>query len=541
MIEAVKATLDKGPSATGAVGPWAQRPSGGGWADLSPIDFLLRSADVFAERPAVRDGERAWTYAELLGRVEAMAGVVSGLGVGRGDRVAVLLANAPEMLEAHFAVPGIGAVLVPLNSRLAASEIAWILEHCGARVLITDAGGRAHSEVALAEMRSPPLLLDVDDESEDGYASRAAVAQAVAVAPQPETTLLSINYTSGTTGKPKGVTYTHRGAYLQGLGVVAQCGLSATSKYLWTLPMFHCHGWAFTWAVTAAGGEHVCLRQVVAEQAWTALRERGITHFCGAPTVLTMLLGAERRQASEQLVKVFTGGAPPSPDVIQSCEALGWDITHLYGLTETYGPIAVCVWDERWDELPLERRARLKARQGMQTIVAQPVRVVDEQLRDVPRDGATMGEIVVSGNNVTIGYFESPEETERAFAGGAFHSGDLAVMHPDGYVEIKDRSKDVIISGGENISSIEVEQALSAHPDVLEVAVIGTPDEKWGETPHAFVVPQKGAEIDGEQLREFARGGLASYKLPGHITFLDELPTTSTGKVQKFRLRELDG
>ena len=519
---------------------WAERAPGAGWAELSPISFLLRSAAVFPGRVAVRDGAESWTYAELRERVELLAGVLAGLSVEPGDRVAALLPNSAGMLESHFAVPGMGAVMVPLNTRLSPQEIGWILEHSGARVVIADAVGRDLVATARAELDQPPLLLDLDAEGPDGYAARAAAARPLPVTAQPETSLLSINYTSGTTGKPKGVMYTHRGAYVQGLGVVAQCGLTPEARCLWTLPMFHCHGWSFTWGVTAAGGEHVCLRQVVPERAWEALGEHHITHFCGAPTVLTMLLEAEEKRASEQTVRVFTGGAPPSPHVIESCEALGWDVTHLYGLTETYGPVAVCVWHEEWNLLPLEERARLKARQGVQTIVSEPVRVVDENLAEVARDGTEMGEIVATGNNVTIGYFRNPEETARAFAGGVFHTGDLAVMHADGYLEIRDRSKDVIISGGENISSIEVEQALVAHPDVVQVAVVGVPHERWGETPHAFVVLRAGAAQDAEELRRFARERLAGYKLPGLVTFLDELPTTSTGKVQKYLLRESD-
>jgi fatty-acyl-CoA synthase len=517
---------------------WEARPEAGGWTDLSPLSFLLRSAAVFPDRRAMTLDGRSHTYAEMLQRVEALAGALRQLGVGTGDRVAAVLPNLPAMLEAHYAVPGIGAILIPINTRLAAPEVAWILDHSGAKILLVDGPGREALRAGAAAGSLPPMI-DVDDLGTDGYEALLGRADPATVEVQPETAVLSINYTSGTTGRPRGVMYTHRGAYLQGLGILAQCELTAATRYLWTLPMFHCHGWAFTWAVTAAGGEHVCLRQLRPEAGWDLLRGSEITHFCGAPTVLSMLLGAEAAAPGGSSVRVFTGGAPPSPDVIRASEGLGWEVTHLYGLTETYGPAAICVWRPEWDELDLAARARLKARQGVQTLVSQPVRVVDADLGDVARDGEQMGEIVVHGNTVTIGYFRSPEATASAFAGGVFHTGDLAVMHPDGYVEIKDRSKDVIISGGENISSIEVEQALCDHPDVAEAAVVGVPDEKWGETPRAYVVLVAGARLEPEELRDFVRGSLAGYKLPSKIVFLDQLPTTSTGKVQKFRLREL--
>jgi fatty-acyl-CoA synthase len=336
--------------------------------------------------------------------------------------------------------------------------------------------------------------------------------------------------------------YSHRGAFLQSMGMIAETGLSPRSRYLWTLPMFHCHGWSFTWAVTAAGAEHLCLPQVNGSAAWKLIEQHAVTHLCGAPTVLTMLLDSDDAAPPPgdcEPVRVYTGGAPPSPPTIERCEALGWDVTHLYGLTETYGPIGVCVWHPEWDALPVPRRARLKARQGVVSTVSQPLRVIDKDGDDVPRDAETMGEIVMRGNNVTIGYYRDAEQTAQAMAGGYFHSGDVGVMHPDGYVEIRDRIKDIIISGGENISSIEVEQALAAHPAVAQVAVVGAPHGRWGETPHAFVVLRPGAAVDSEDLREHARERLAGYKLPSVITFVDDLPTTATGKVQKVRLREL--
>jgi fatty-acyl-CoA synthase len=506
------------------------------FADLSPISFLLRAAGVFPERVAVRHDERTFTYAEHLARASALAGVLQSRGVGPGDRVAVLLPNVPEMLEAHYAVPGMGAALVPMNTRLSAPEIGRILAHSGATVLITDAAGTELAAAAELGREGPEVITTGAD-----YDGALAAAAPVDLTPQPENQLLSINYTSGTTGAPKGVMYTHRGAFLQSLGMIAETRMSPRSRYLWTLPMFHCHGWSFTWAVTAVGAEHLCLPQVTGAAAWRLIGEHRVTHLCGAPTVLGTLLDADSAQPAEtdEPVRVYTGGAPPSPATIQRCEALGWDVTHLYGLTETYGPIGVCVWHPEWDELEAAQRARLKARQGVVSVVSQPLRVIDRDGDDVPMDAETMGEIVMRGNNVTIGYYRDDEQTAEAMAGGYFHSGDVGVMHPDGYVEIRDRIKDIIISGGENISSIEVEQALAEHPAVAQVAVVGVPHERWGETPHAFVVVRPGSAVEPSELRDFARGRLAGYKLPSIITLADELPTTATGKVQKMHLREL--
>ncbi len=521
----------------GQEGRAPQAPHGGrhdvtqAWADLSPVSFLLRAARIFPQRVAIRDGGRVFTYAEYLARASALAGALAARGVAPGDRVAALLPNVPEMLEAHYAVAGSGAVLVPLNTRLSKPEIERILTHSEARVVVTDAAGADR----LGDIEAEVLTTG------DAYERALAESEPVALAAQEESALLSINYTSGTTGAPKGVMYTHRGAFLQSMGMIAETQLSPRSRYLWTLPMFHCHGWSFTWAVTAAGAENVCLPQVTGAAAWRLMNEHDVTHLCGAPTVLSTLLDADEAQRLDRAepVRVYTGGAPPSPATIERCESLGWDVAHLYGLTETYGPIGVCVWHPEWDELPAPERARLKARQGVVSVVSQPLRVIDSDGVDVPADGATMGEIVMRGNNVTTGYFRDPEQTAKAMAGGWFHSGDVGVMHPDGYVEIRDRIKDIIISGGENISSIEVEQALAAHPAVAQVAVIGVAHEKWGETPHAFVVARPGATIDPDELRAFARERLAGYKLPSAITVTDELPTTATGKVQKMRLREL--
>ncbi|MCW2494472.1 AMP-binding protein [Jatrophihabitans sp.] len=496
-------------------------------APLSPLGFLIRSASVWARRPAVVDGDRVWTYAEHHDRVQALAGLLtSRFGVAPGDRVATLLPNIATMLEAHYAVPGVGAVLVPLNTRLTAGDYAYILDHSGAALVIAE---RAQADV-LAGIELPVLWTDELDDL------LAAAPRLALTLPADENTLLSINYTSGTTGRPKGVMTSHRGAYLHTLGVVTEAGLRTTSAYLWTLPMFHCNGWAYTWAVTAAGASHVCLPKVTGEAMWAAIDDHGVTDLCAAPTVLATLLTDAAAHPLTTPVRIFVGGAPPAPALIERAERLGIAVTHLYGLTETYGPIAVCAWNPDWDALDEGEQSRLRARQGVPTIVSERLRVVDEQLRDVPADAATMGEVVMRGNNVMLGYYRDPEATAEAFRGGWFHSGDLAVMHPDGYIELRDRAKDVIISGGENISTIEVEQALVAHPDVLEAAVVAAPDERWGEVPVAYVIA-KPNHADEAELLEFVRGRIARFKAPKHIAFVDELPKTATGKIQKFLLR----
>jgi fatty-acyl-CoA synthase len=506
-------------------------------APLTPLSFLERSADVWADRPAVVDGARAWTYAEHHERVCRLAAALrTELGVAPGDRVATLLPSVAPMLELHYAVPGAGAVLVPLNTRLAAPEYAHILGHSGASLVVAAESLRAPLEAALEQMgEGAPRVLWAGDE----YDRLIAAAEPDALLrPADERALLSINYTSGTTGRPKGVMTSHRGAYLHSLGVIAEAGLSARSVYLWTLPMFHCNGWAYTWAVTATGARHTCLPAVEPAAIWRALHGEGVTHACAAPTVITMLLGAGEASPCPEPVKIFVGGSPPSPALLERAAQLNIDVTHLYGLTETYGPIAVCAWNPAWDELPVEEQARLRARQGVGTIVSERLRVVDGDMRDVPRDGATLGEVVMRGNNVMLGYYRDAEATRAAFAGGWFHSGDLAVVHPDGYVELRDRLKDVVISGGENIATIEVEQALTAHSAIAEAAVVGQPDEKWGEVPVAFVTIRGDEPPDAEEVKEFLRGRLARYKVPKRIAVVDELPKTGTGKIQKFVLRE---
>jgi acyl-CoA synthetase (AMP-forming)/AMP-acid ligase II len=509
-----------------------------GHADLSPVNYLLRSARVYGGRPAMLGERGEQSYAGMLERTRRLAGALRDRGVGAGDRVATILPNVEPMLEAHFAVPGSGAVLVPLNYRLAAPELRNLLAHSGARAVIADREFADRVEPALDGLDPRPEVLWCDGAPGDDYDRALAAANPLDLRPAGETSLLSINYTSGTTGAPKGVMYTHRGAALHSLGVIAEAGLSPASRYLWTLPMFHCNGWAYTWAVTATGGRHVCLRRVDPSVAWEQIEREGVTHLCGAPTVLRMLLDGAPERPPQGRVRVFTGGAPPAPALLRRCEQLGWDVTHLYGLTETYGPLMVCAWHPEWDALDAEEQARLKARQGVPTVVTERIRVVDRSGEDVPSDGRTLGEVVMRGNNVTIGYYRNEEATQAAFTGDWFHSGDVGVMHPDGYIELRDRMKDIIISGGENISSIEVEQALVAHPDVSEAAVIGVPHEKWGETPKAYVTLRPGAELSPDQVVAFARERLAGFKVPRAVEVLDAMPTTPTGKIQKFVLRE---
>jgi acyl-CoA synthetase (AMP-forming)/AMP-acid ligase II len=506
-------------------------------APLTPLSFLERSADVWADRPAVVDGQRSWTYAEHHERVRRLAAALRAeLGVGAGDRVAALLPNVAAMLELHYAVPGAGAVLVPLNTRLAAREYAHILGHSGASVVVAATSLRAPLEAALEQMgEDAPRVVWVGDDYERLVRD---AAPGTVERPSDERALLSINYTSGTTGLPKGVMTSHRGAYLHSLGVIAEAGLSPRSVYLWTLPMFHCNGWAYTWAVTATGARHTCLPAVDPAAIWRALHGEGVTHACAAPTVVTMLLGAEEASRCPEPVRIFVGGSPPSPALLERAAQLNIEVTHLYGLTETYGPIAVCAWNPAWDALPVEDQARLRARQGVGTIVSERMRVVDSDMRDVPRDGRTLGEVVMRGNNVMLGYYRDEDATRKAFAGGWFHSGDLAVVHSDGYVELRDRLKDVVISGGENIATIEVEQALVAHAAIAEAAVVGQPDETWGEVPVAFVTASGDEPFDPEEVKDFLRGRLARYKVPKRIAVVDELPKTGTGKIQKFVLRE---
>jgi fatty-acyl-CoA synthase len=509
---------------------------------LTPTAFLDRARVVHGEQMALVDGDVRRTYAELADRCERLAGALAGLGVVRGDRVSLLAPNTGLALEAHFGVPWAGAVLNALNTRLSAAELAWIVGHAGARVLLVDAE-LAELGRAVAEQSDGDVRLVVSGGEDDELGGLLAAAEPLHVEVDDELSLLSLNYTSGTTGTPKGVMYSHRGAYLQALAMTAQTGLDVRSSYLWTLPMFHCNGWCFPWAVTAAGATHVALRKVEAPRIWRALREEGVTHLCAAPTVLTALAGASEADAGPvgRTVHVATGGAPPSPALLARMAELDLDVTHLYGLTETYGPAAICDWKPQWDDLDSAEQARLKARQGVANLVSLPLRVLGNDasgsLVDVPPDGESVGEVVLRGNNVMLGYYRDEEATAAADADGWFRTGDVAVVHPDGYVELKDRSKDVIISGGENIASIEVEQAIDSHPAVLESAVVAAPDEQWGETVAAFVVLRPGATVTEQELVEHVRGRIARFKAPRQVHF-GELPKTGTGKIQKFVLRE---
>ncbi len=453
-------------------------------------------------------------------------------GIEHGDRVAFLAPNVTELLEAHFGVPRAGAVLVAINTRLMPEEIAYILDHSGSRVLVVHESLAHLVERAALER---VLVCGSGGDYEEFLASAGPGEPEDRLASEDDT--ISVNYTSGTTGRPKGVMYTHRGAYLNALSETLHAKLDSRSVYLWTLPMFHCNGWCFTWGVTAVGATHVCLPKVDPALVWQLIEDEEITHLNGAPTVLVMLTSDDAARPLASPIQVTTAGAPPPPAVIERTEALGFRINHVYGLTETYGPITICEWNPDWDDLVAEQRARLKARQGLHHVTADLVRVVDPELRDVPADGETLGEVVMKGNNVMKGYFADEAATAEAFRGGWFHSGDIGVMHPDGYIELRDRAKDIIISGGENISTIEVEQALVRHPDVLEAAVVAIPHEKWGERPKGFVTLREGARLTAEELIAFSRETLPGFKAPDEIEF-GELPKTSTGKVKKYELRE---
>lgn len=519
-------------------------------APLTPQSFLDRSASVFRDRTAVVYGESRLSYRQLAERVNRLASALRRAGVQPGDRVAFLCPNTPPLLEAHFAVPLAGAALVAINTRLNAGEISYILAHSGSRLLFVDSELAQLVVSAQEEVASLEAVITIVDEQAGApghpLPGRDYETFLASGSPDPPNSLLgseedtiSINYTSGTTGRPKGVMYSHRGAYLNALGEALEVGLTSDSVYLWTLPMFHCNGWCFPWAVVAMGGTHVCLRKLDPATVFRLVQQERVSHFCAAPTVLIMLLNhpAIKALRLERPLRIVTAAAPPSPTVIQAVEEMGAQITHVYGLTETYGPHTVCEWQSPWDHLPIEQRARLKARQGVAYVHAVELRVVDDAMQDVPADGETLGEVIMRGNNVMKGYFADPEGTERAFAGGWFHSGDLAVMHPDGYIELQDRKKDIIISGGENISTIEVERVLYQHPAVLEVAVIAVPDALWGEVPKAFVTLKPGAELTEAALIAFCRQRLAHFKCPKAVAFGD-LPKTSTGKIQKFILRQ---
>jgi fatty-acyl-CoA synthase len=516
---------------------------------LTPLAFLERSVRVFPSKAAVVYGDRRWTYAQFGERVGRFAGALRRAGIAAGDRVALLAPNLPEVLEAHFAVLRVGAVLVVINTRLNASEVGYILDHSRAKVVIADVDLAPQVANAPGGLAANPLLVNLEDPVArlsgsplDGPSFEQFVAGAdvlpIAGSIDDERSLTSINYTSGTTGRPKGVMYTHRGAALNALAEVIVHKLERDSTFLWTLPLFHCNGWCFPWAVTAVGGTHVLLRAIDPARMIELIRRERVTHFNGAPTVLLMLAEAPEAQGIrfDPPIRVATGGSPPSPTLLGRLEALGVRVIHLYGLTETYGPHVFCELQPEWERLDLAPRAKLMSRQGVPYHTVTHLRVADEEMRDVPADGKTMGEVLMRGNNVMKGYFEDPEATAQAFAGGWFHSGDLGVMHPDGYIELRDRKKDIIISGGENISTIEVEHTLVQHPAVLECAVVASPHPKWGEVPKAFVALRSGAQVGEQELIDFCRERLAHFKCPKLVEFA-ELPKTSTGKIQKFVLR----
>jgi fatty-acyl-CoA synthase len=520
--------------------------------ELTPLLFLERSADVFREKPAVIYGQTTFTYPEMRARVRRLASALARVGVQPGDRVAILCPNVPPMLEAHYGVPLAGAILVSINTRLSSDEIAYILNHSGSKVLLVDTELAPLIERCRGDLETVETFVSIVDrelafgaapQTLDGPAYEAFLATGseapIAIPVQDEYDTISINYTSGTTGRPKGVMYHHRGAYLNAIGECLTSGIVSDSRYLWTLPMFHCNGWCCTWGVTAVGATHVCLRRVDPGEIWRLIQALGVTHLNGAPTVLIGMVNhpAAKTAKLTRPLRVTTAAAPPSPSIIAQMQALGAEITHVYGLTETYGPHTVCEWQSQWNELPPEEQARIKARQGVGYVIAEETRVVDENMNDVPADAQTMGEVIMRGNNVMKGYYQRPEDTATAFRGGWFHSGDLAVMYPDGYIELRDRAKDIIISGGENISTIEVEQCIYQHPAVLEVAVIAVPDERWGEVPKAFVTLKAGQTVGERELIDFCRDRIAHFKAPKAIEF-GELPKTSTGKVQKFVLRD---
>jgi fatty-acyl-CoA synthase len=520
-------------------------------APLSPLSFLARAAAIYPDKVAVIHGATETAYGEFYARCRRLADALRRRGIGVGDAVAIIAPNTPAMLEAHYGVAMAGGVLNALNYRLDARSIAFILDHGGAKIVLVDREFSAVMGAALALAQSRPPVIDIDDPAFEGggtpigeldYEAFLATGDPAAPwsLPADEWQAITLGYTSGTTGNPKGVVTHHRGAFLNAMGNAIAFGLSPESVYLWTLPMFHCNGWTYTWAVTAVCGTHVCLRRVEPAAIFAAIAAHRVTHLCGAPIVLTMLIHAPdaAKRRFVHTVEVATGGAAPPSAVIAGMERMGFRVTHLYGLTECYGPATLCAWQEVWEGLPLDERAGYMARQGVRYPTLEGARIVDPTtMADVPADGTTLGELVLRGNTVMKGYLKNPAATREAFAGGWFHTGDLGVMHPDGYVEIKDRAKDIIISGGENISSLEVEDVLYRHPAVMEAAVVARPDDKWGESPCAFVTLKPGGTASAAELTEWCRANLARFKVPKTIVF-GPLPKTSTGKIQKFALRD---
>ena len=538
---------------SGADGPYERglERNAANFAPLTPLTLLERAAEVWPEKTAVVHGSIRYTYRQFYERCRRLAGAIAGRGIGVGDTVSVMAPNVPAMIEAHFGVPMAGAVLNALNYRLDAPSIAFILDHAETKLLITDRTFSPVIKEALGRARVKPAVIDVDDPHDRSgerlgrtdYESFLDEGSPDFAWPMPadEWQAISLNYTSGTTGNPKGVVFHHRGAFLNAVGQVLAFGLGLDTTYLWTLPMFHCNGWCYTWGVTAAGGTHVCLRRVEPARIFESIAAEGATHMCAAPVVLTMLIHApeHERRPLPHTVQVATGGAAPPSAVIEAMERMGFRVHHLYGLTESYGPATLCAWQEEWDSLALAERAARMARQGVAYPTLHDLMVADpSSLAPVPRDGATLGEVMLRSNTIMKGYLKNHAATAEAFKGGWYHTGDLAVRHPDGYVEIKDRSKDIIISGGENISSLEIEEVLYRHPAVMEAAVVARPDERWGETPCAFVTLKADrAGVSAEDIIAHCRANMARYKIPRTVVF-GPLPKTATGKIQKFVLRE---
>jgi len=520
------------------------------YTPLSPITFIERAAAVYPERVAQIHGEQRFSWAQTYERCRRLASALQQRGVGANDTVALMLPNIPAMFEAHFAIPMAGGIINALNIRLDADAIAFQLQHGGACILITDREFSATVQAALAQLEKPPLVIDVDDvlasggdligeiEYEDLLASGDAEFQWQL--PTDEWQAIALGYTSGTTGNPKGVVTHHRGAYLNAVSNTLAWNMGAHPIYLWTLPMFHCNGWCFAWTIAALNGTSVCLRAVRDDAIFDSIREHGVTHMCGAPIVMSLMANAPADLNADigHTINFMTAGAAPPPAILEGMAKLNIKVTHAYGLTEVYGPAVVCSWHDAWDELPIAEQAEMKSRQGVRYPMLEELLVVDpETMQPVPRDGETIGEIMFRGNIVMKGYLKNPAATEEAFEGGYFHSGDLAVCHADGYIEIKDRSKDIIISGGENISTIEIEKTLYRHPAILEAAVTAMPDEKWGETPCAFVTLHADAKASEQEIIDYCRANMARFKAPRKVVF-GSLPKTSTGKIQKFELRE---